>query len=136
MLEVVGRKEVVKKVALVEEVYDLDEFLELISEDSRIHHQFYWKAERVIQGFIDTLRAGIKLYGIAREGHIVVCDLFEVVSWDSPKLREISEKYGVSNLNDEYEYWMKDVHERLKKVFIEKLGSTPGKFEFAVVKEQ
>ena len=128
-----NREEVLKKVALVEEVYDLEEFLELIVENSRIHHQFYWKAESVIHGMIDTLRAGIKLYGIAKEGHIVVCDLFEVVSWDSPKLEEIAEKYGLSNLNDEYEYWMKEVHEKLKREVIEKLGSTPGKFEFAVM---
>ena len=124
----------VKKVALVEEVYDLEEFLELIAEDSRIHHQFYWKAERIIHGMIDTLRAGIKLYGVAKEGHIVVCDLFEVVSWDSPKLREIAEKYGVSNLNDEYQCWMNEVHEKLKREVIERLGSTPGKFEVMEVK--
>jgi len=123
---------VIKKVAIVEEVYDLEEFLELIAEDSRIHHQFYWKVERVVHGIIDTLRAGIKLYGIAKEGHIVVCDLFEVVSWDSPKLREIAKKYGLSNLNDEYDYWMKEVHEKLKREVIEKIGSTSGKFEFVV----
>lgn len=122
----------IKKVAIVEEVYDLEEFLELIAEDSRIHHQFYWKVERVVHGIIDTLRAGIKLYGIAKEGHIVVCDLFEVVSWDSPKLREIAKKYGLSNLNDEYDYWMKEVHEKLKREVIEKIGSTSGKFEFVV----
>ncbi|ADB58793.1 hypothetical protein [Archaeoglobus profundus] len=124
----------VKKISLlVEEVYDLDEFLEVVAEDGRIHHQFYWKAERAIHGMIHTLRAGVKLYGIAKEGHIVVCDLSEVVSWDSPKLEEIARKYGINNLNDEYRYWIKEVHEKMKREVVEKLGSTPGKFEFVVV---
>jgi len=115
---------------IVEEVRDVEEFLRLLDPESRVHYELYWKAVEYSRttGLIYRMEAGMRLYGISREGFILVCNLSEVISWDDERLR----KYGNSNLFEDYNAWIKERWKEYEKIAKE-LGATPGKFQLAVI---
>ncbi len=115
---------------IVEEVRDVEEFLRLLDPESRVHYELYWKPVEYSRttGLIYRMEAGMRLYGISREGFILVCNLSEVISWDDERLR----KYGNSNLFEDYNAWIKERWKEYEKIAKE-LGATPGKFQLAVI---
>lgn len=123
MQEIVGRGER----GIVEVVHDLDEFLGLLDPESRVHYELYWKAVEYSKayGFIYKMEAGINLYGVTREGFVLICNLREIISWDSPELQ----KYKGRTLTENYNEWIKEKWTEFEQKAKE-LGATPGKFEF------
>ncbi len=119
----VGRGEKV----IVEVVHDVEEFLRLVDPESRVHYELYWKAVEYsrVTGLIYKMEAGINIYGITREGFVLVCNLRDIISWDDKKLR----KYNTGNLFTDYNAWIKERWQEYEKMAKE-LGATPGKFEF------
>ena len=99
----------------------------LVAPESSVHYELYWKAVEYSgeTGLIYKMEAGMKLYGITREGFVLVCNLRDVISWDDKRLR----KYNTGNLFTDYNEWIKEKWKEYEKIAKE-LGATPGKFEF------
>ncbi len=110
---------------VVEEVWDVEEFLRLLAPESRIHYELFWKFHDVFQGLPMRCEAGVIFYGLSREGFVLKCKISEVISWDDKRL----DKYGKGNLFDNYNEWIKEKWAEFKQKAKE-LGATPGKFEF------
>jgi len=115
---------------VVEEVGNVEEFLRLLAPESRVHYELYWRALEYSKefGIIYKIEAGVKFYGITKEGFILVCRLSEVISWDDERLR----KYNTGNLFSDYNEWIKEKWKEFEQKAKE-LGATPGKFQFAIV---
>ena len=107
-----------------EVVYELDEFKRLLSKNSRVHYEMYWKPIEYHSGLITKLEAGIKLYGISNDNNILICEIKDQVTWSD----NILKKYGNNNLYDDYDAWIKEKWKEYKKI-AEELNATPGRFE-------
>ena len=109
---------------LTEVIYDLDEFLSLLAKPARIHHEYYWKVLDKSLGFPCKVEAGLKLYGISKEGHVLICVLSETMRWDSDELN----KHDGNSVTDRFNAWISELWEKLEKK-AKGIGSTPGRFE-------
>jgi len=117
------------RIGMIEVIHNVDEFLEILSDGSRIHYELYWRPIEYSRetGLIYEIEAGINLYGLAKEGHIVVCNIFKRVTWESPELR----KYNKGGLHEDYNAWIKDVWKEFEEI-ASSLKATKGRFEWRV----
>jgi len=116
------------KAVVVETVHNLDEFLSLISKDSRIHYELFWEPVETLRGLIMRVRAGIIFYGLTDEGFVLKCILAEEISWQDERLR----KYGNIDLHQAYDKWIKDKWAEFEQKAKE-IGATYGRFEMTVI---
>jgi len=102
------------RAVVVETVHDLDEFLSLISPDSRIHHECYWKYQEIVHGLPLKVEAGIIFYGITREGFVVKCIISDRISWNSI---ELDKKYSnFDNIFDKYNAWITEKWQEYEEI--------------------
>ena len=116
---------------IVEYVYDIDEFMKIVDKNSRVHYMFFHDFD---EKCLTWCEAGIVLFGVSKERHIVKCEISRKVSWTD---KELDEKYkDVHNLLDRYNLWIHDTQKDLLKEIKEKLLKeysieiTPGKYEY------
>ena len=109
---------------VIEEIYDLEEFKELVK--GRIHHKMYHQTLRVHEGFglPMEVEAGIEFTGVAKEGHVVKCIQFKRLKFSTSDL--------IRKSNQEIK---KEVSEFIEKTWSEfeeiakKLNSTLGEWK-------
>ena len=110
---------------------DVDLFLSLLDKNSRIHYELYWKPARVTHGLIEILEVGLNLYGVSKEGYILLCKVYDTIDWDS----EILNKYEGSTLHQKYSEFIKEKWKEYKAI-AEEIGATEGKFEYVAVRRE
>jgi hypothetical protein len=103
---------------------DVDQFLSLLSRDSRVHYELYWKPLAITGGLFQKIEIGLNLYGISIEGFILLCKVTEVVDWNSEALR----KYE-GTLHQRYTAYIREKWEEFRAI-AEEIGATEGKFEY------
>jgi len=111
--------------AIVEKVYDIQEFLSIIDDSERIHYELHHEL-RLFMSTIDRITAVLRLYGL-NCNKIIIFEKAESVKWSDEEVKELMKELNLNNYNRALEEWLRRKFQQFKEE-AEKLGATPGSY--------